>query len=276
MELSRTRLDLQALLSIPWRPSPFPPHHHHDVKTRLRQLKHAHHDATSSQHTKGHKLTTMGRKHAGRNWRQSRQKGGKHAKDKGQGRTRYTCYFYLFITYTNFCFSQQNPPLLNINYTSIRACFGVWRPLPPFRHVAVLCVFLTKCDRLTFFGVSVTFGRLLSHTSPLPHLPFFRHIADAQKGICNVSLSPHTMNMLVSVCLSRFSVFPPGRHGNTSHLVCFLVWLHSLPIRTPMCPNGHIGGLWQVLHSQTRKNVPYGMFLHVRLHSLHIRTPTYL
>jgi len=147
----------------------------------------------------------------------------------------------------------------------IQVCFGVRQPLPPFSHIAD-----------THEGICyVSFGHLLPHTSPLSHLLPFRHVADTQKGICNISLSPHTKNMPVLVCLRLldFPVSCPGRHENVTIWVTFSCWLHFLPIRTPTCPFGHVGGLRQVLYSQTRRNIPYGTFLHVQLHSLHIRTP---
>ena len=57
--------------------------------------------------------------------------------------------------------------------------------------------------------------------------------------------------MPVSARPLRFPVSPPGRHKNASIWDAFSFQLHFLPIRTPMCPFGCVGGLWQVLHSQT-------------------------
>ena len=56
--------------------------------------------------------------------------------------------------------------------------------------------------------------------STSPHLTPFPppYPSDTQKGICNISFSPHAMNMPISVCPSCFPVFPLGRHENASHM----------------------------------------------------------
>jgi len=201
-------------------------------------------------------------------------KGGEHAKDKGRGHTRYACHFIFNIIFTNFCFSQkQDPPPPNIKNTPVWACLGV-------------------------------------RQSPLP----FRHVADALIGVCYVSFWPNTTDSPFLMSLSHLVLFfltpPPlqihcrcpkghlqrisfttrDKHASFSVSVAFSCVLSRqprkrVPYRTRFCGCyisehqrahfGRVGGLQQVFHSQTRRNVPCasGTFLHVRLHFLPIRTP---
>ena len=106
---------------------------------------------------------------------------GEHTKDKGWGVQGTPTIFFFFITCTNFCFFQTGSPSTEHQIHTRSGMFWCSAASPTFwtcsrcPHGRLLCVFLTKRDRLTFFGISVAFGCLLPHTSPFPHLSPFRH-----------------------------------------------------------------------------------------------------
>jgi len=84
----------------PLPPSPLPPHHHlHDVSTHGYDGRNT--PATTPRHCDAPRAQIS---HNGSKTHQTRPeteqraqgKGGEHAKDKGQGRTRYACHFLKF------------------------------------------------------------------------------------------------------------------------------------------------------------------------------------
>ena len=67
----------------------------------------------------------------------ARGKGGEHARDKGRGAYKVRLPFHFLKLHLLISPSpKQGPPPPNTKTHPVRVCFGVRRPLPPFRHVA--------------------------------------------------------------------------------------------------------------------------------------------
>ena len=102
-------------------------------------------------------------------------------------------------------------------------------------------------------------------TSPLPHLPTLQttlqtHCRRPFGHLQHIFFTTHNKYADFSISVA-FSCVPSRQTRKcVPYGMHFYVQLHSLPIRTPMCPNGRVGALWQVLHSQTRKKSHMGRF----------------
>jgi len=124
-------------------PSPLPPHHHlHDVSkhgydgrnTPATMLRHrdAPKDTNRPQRVENAPDATRDRAEGAREGR-----GGEHARDKGRGAYKVRLPFHFLKLHLLISPSpKQGPPPPNTKTRPVRVCFGVRRPLPPFRHVA--------------------------------------------------------------------------------------------------------------------------------------------
>ena len=197
----------------------------------------------------GHKPATTGRKHARRNQRQSRGCEGREGspqRTKGGGIQGTPA---ILIIFTNFCFSHNRIPLRQTSKT---------RPSGRVLVFSGLSYLLdqTRQTRLFFWRVRRVWSSSSSHLTPSPPPPLQIRCRCPKGHLQRISFTTHDEH-------ARFGV------SVVFSCVCYISSLSE----HQRAHFGHIGGLRQVFHSQTQRNVPYGMFLRVQLHSLHIRTP---